>query len=493
MPVVRLPDRSRRPRLPADELTVSDRRIRSTTTSTTTSMTTTRRRWTTTRRAASRCDRRSVASPRRDRDRGPDALEQQRHVPRPRRRRRSIACQAIYKPMRGERPLWDFEPGLHRREVATYLLSEHLGLGVSRRRCCATARSARVRSSGSSTADHSSTTSRSTRPIRTCTTGCGRWPLLDVLANNTDRKSGHVLLIPDATANRRPCGASTTGCASPPTSSCAPSSGSSAARRSPTPWLERVGTLCERAPLDVAALLADDEVEALQRAGRLVRRASPVPDGPDRPPLPLAAGLTVAARPAMTHSTTLIHRADLDGLVRMIDDRCSARDWPGLLRVRDRSRHAVEHRPPALAGGHARRVPLGAAGHPGARRRRARRDRRAVRPVHDRTAHRGRRPAPHVGRAAFRARPRARVPRSSPTSGCCAASGSRPTTCPTCSTCRSSCTTGNRTIRWRCTPTTAPSSRCPISPTAGSTSHPCAVRCSTTTSTSPCASSSSRG
>lgn len=38
----------------------------------------------------------------------------------------------------------------------------------------------------------------------------------------------------------------------------------------------------------------------------------------------------------------LIHRADLDGLVRMIDDRCSSRDWPGLLRVRDRSRGAVE-------------------------------------------------------------------------------------------------------------------------------------------------------
>ena len=38
----------------------------------------------------------------------------------------------------------------------------------------------------------------------------------------------------------------------------------------------------------------------------------------------------------------LIHRADLDGLVRMIDDRCSTRDWSGLLRVRDRARHAVE-------------------------------------------------------------------------------------------------------------------------------------------------------
>ena len=27
---------------------------------------------------------------------------------------------AIYKPIRGERPLWDFEPGLHRRERAAY-------------------------------------------------------------------------------------------------------------------------------------------------------------------------------------------------------------------------------------------------------------------------------------------------------------------------------------------------------------------------------------
>jgi hypothetical protein len=37
----------------------------------------------------------------------------------------------------------------------------------------------------------------------------------------------------------------------------------------------------------------------------------------------------------------LVHRADLDALVHMIDDRCSTRDWAGLLRVRDRSRHAV--------------------------------------------------------------------------------------------------------------------------------------------------------
>ena len=32
----------------------------------------------------------------------------------------------------------------------------------------------------------------------------------------------------------------------------------------------------------------------------------------------------------------LVHTVDLDGLVRMIDDRCSDRDWRGVLRVRDR-------------------------------------------------------------------------------------------------------------------------------------------------------------
>lgn len=34
---------------------------------------------------------------------------------------------AVYKPARGERPLWDFPPGLHRREVAAYELADHLG------------------------------------------------------------------------------------------------------------------------------------------------------------------------------------------------------------------------------------------------------------------------------------------------------------------------------------------------------------------------------
>ena len=37
-------------------------------------------------------------------------------------------CVAVYKPMRGEAPLWDFPDGtLHRREVAAFVLAEALG------------------------------------------------------------------------------------------------------------------------------------------------------------------------------------------------------------------------------------------------------------------------------------------------------------------------------------------------------------------------------
>ena len=37
---------------------------------------------------------------------------------------------AVYKPGRGERPLWDFPRGLYRREAAAWVLSEVLGWGL---------------------------------------------------------------------------------------------------------------------------------------------------------------------------------------------------------------------------------------------------------------------------------------------------------------------------------------------------------------------------
>jgi uncharacterized repeat protein (TIGR03843 family) len=41
--------------------------------------------------------------------------------------RRRASALGVYKPQRGERPLWDFPRGLYKREVAAYRLSEVLG------------------------------------------------------------------------------------------------------------------------------------------------------------------------------------------------------------------------------------------------------------------------------------------------------------------------------------------------------------------------------
>jgi len=104
----------------------------------------------------------------------------------------------IYKPVRGERPLWDFEPGLHRRELAAYLLSEKMGIGA------VPPTVVRVNAplgEGSVQwfvhADHREHyfTIAEQRPdlhdqLRAIA-------VLDVVANNTDRKSGHCLLAGD--------------------------------------------------------------------------------------------------------------------------------------------------------------------------------------------------------------------------------------------------------------------------------------------------------
>lgn len=100
----------------------------------------------------------------------------------------------IYKPELGERPLMDFERGLHRREFAAYLLSEALGWHL--------VPTTVIREDGPLGAgslqlfidhnpaehfftllEHKPETHQQLR----------RLTLFDVIANNADRKSGHVL------------------------------------------------------------------------------------------------------------------------------------------------------------------------------------------------------------------------------------------------------------------------------------------------------------
>jgi uncharacterized repeat protein (TIGR03843 family) len=104
------------------------------------------------------------------------------------------SVRGIYKPLRGERPLWDFEPGLHRREVAAYLLSEALGFGV----VPYTVLREGPYGEGSvqlfvdcDPTEHYFTIFEN-HPK--CHDRLRRICAFDIVANNTDRKSGHCIL-----------------------------------------------------------------------------------------------------------------------------------------------------------------------------------------------------------------------------------------------------------------------------------------------------------
>ena len=104
---------------------------------------------------------------------------------------------AVYKPARGERPLWDFPGGLFRREVAAYVLSETLGWGlvpetVERPEGPFGPGSVQrfVHEDGTS---HYFTLRDEPRWHPVLMELCA----FDVVANNADRKSGHVLLAED--------------------------------------------------------------------------------------------------------------------------------------------------------------------------------------------------------------------------------------------------------------------------------------------------------
>lgn len=108
------------------------------------------------------------------------------------------SLQAIYKPMRGERPLWDFEPGLHRREVAAYRLSEAMGLR------CVPPTILREGPSGegsiqllieSDPDEHYFTIFEQRLDLHD---QFRAMCVFDILSNNTDRKSGHVLVDKDS-------------------------------------------------------------------------------------------------------------------------------------------------------------------------------------------------------------------------------------------------------------------------------------------------------
>ena len=190
---------------------------------------------------------------------------------------------AIYKPVRGERPLWDFEPGLHKRERATYLLSEHLGIGAVPPTVIRDGPLGEGSFQWFVDADHSEHyfTIYEQRPD--LHDALREIAVLDVLANNTDRKSGHCLLAHD-----RVWAIDNGLCFSAPFK-LRTVIWEFGGEPVPEHLLERIVPLVERVPVDVAVLLDDDEITALRhRATTLVtERVLPVDRTGHRYPWPL--------------------------------------------------------------------------------------------------------------------------------------------------------------------------------------------------------------
>jgi uncharacterized repeat protein (TIGR03843 family) len=107
------------------------------------------------------------------------------------------AVDAVYKPRRGERPLWDFPHGLYQREVAAYELSEWLGWHLVP---LTVLRTEAPMGEGSlqqfvpaDFEQHYFTLYEDERTHDRLRLICA----FDLVANNTDRKSGHCLLGED--------------------------------------------------------------------------------------------------------------------------------------------------------------------------------------------------------------------------------------------------------------------------------------------------------
>jgi uncharacterized repeat protein (TIGR03843 family) len=107
------------------------------------------------------------------------------------------AIRGIYKPGRGERPLWDFPRGLYRREIAAYELSRLLGWDVVPPTVM------RDGDYGPGSLQFFIDADFATHYFgfledETLHPQLRRMAVFDIIANNTDRKGGHVL----ADANR---------------------------------------------------------------------------------------------------------------------------------------------------------------------------------------------------------------------------------------------------------------------------------------------------
>lgn len=190
----------------------------------------------------------------------------------------------IYKPLAGERPLWDFDPGLYLHEVAAWRLSEALGWGLVPPTVVCQGPHGEgslqlfVEFNGS---EHYFTLLENHPDLHD---DLRRMAILDIIANNTDRKGGHVLLDLDG----RLWGIDHGVCFSPEFK-LRTVIWDFAGETIPDEWIAAFEPWTESVPDTIAEVLTHDEVEAMrERIGWLVdNRVLPAPESRYQYPWPV--------------------------------------------------------------------------------------------------------------------------------------------------------------------------------------------------------------
>jgi uncharacterized repeat protein (TIGR03843 family) len=188
---------------------------------------------------------------------------------------------AIYKPHRGERPLWDFPGGLFQREVAAYELSVALGWGLVPETIVRADAPLGIGSLqwfiDADFEQHYFTLLEDERHRPALQTIAA----FDLLANNADRKSGHCLL--DGAG--RIWGIDHGLCfhAHPKLRTVM---WDFAGEALPPALLDDIGRIAASPPPSMAPLLDEDELAALARRARAVVRTAVFPEPGEARPYP---------------------------------------------------------------------------------------------------------------------------------------------------------------------------------------------------------------
>jgi len=190
-------------------------------------------------------------------------------------RRGGEETSAVYKPGRGERHLWDFPEGVYRREVAAYELSRALGWDIVpetvERDDAPLGPGSLQRFVAADFSQHHFTLVEDEEHHDQLRTICA----FDVVANNTDRKSGHCIIDEDGRI-----WAIDNGLCFHTEPKLRTVIWEFAGERLPDVLLDDLARVAEDPPATLAPLLSAREVQALCRRARALVKARrfPVPD-----------------------------------------------------------------------------------------------------------------------------------------------------------------------------------------------------------------------